>query len=32
LIELGFKDAFIIAFQDNERIDLAKAVNQTKQK
>ncbi len=32
LIGLGFKDAFIIAFQDNVRIDLTKAVNQTKQK
>jgi N-acetylmuramoyl-L-alanine amidase len=32
LIGLGFKDAFIIAFEDNQRIDLMKAVNQTKKK
>ena len=32
LIGIGFKDAFIIAFEDNQRIDLTKAVNQTKKK
>jgi len=32
LVGLGFKDAFIIAFEDNQRIDLTKAVNQTKKK
>jgi N-acetylmuramoyl-L-alanine amidase len=26
VIEFGFKDAFIVAFEDNQRIDLAKAV------
>ncbi len=32
VIEFGFKDAFIVAFEDNQRIDLAKAVNLTQKK
>ena len=32
LIEFGFKDAFIVAFEDNKRIDLARAVNLTQKK
>jgi len=32
VIEFGFKDAFIVAFEDNQRIDLSKAINLTKQK
>ena len=32
LIEFGFKDAFIVAFEDDVRIDLAKAVNLTQKK
>ena len=27
--ELGFKDAFVIAFENRERIDLSKAISQT---
>jgi N-acetylmuramoyl-L-alanine amidase len=32
VIEFGFKDAFIVAFEDNQRIDLAKAVTLTQKK
>jgi N-acetylmuramoyl-L-alanine amidase len=32
VIEFGFKDAFIVAFEDNRRIDLAKAVTLTQTK
>ena len=32
LIEFGFKDAFIVAFEDDVRIDLSKAVNLTQKK
>jgi N-acetylmuramoyl-L-alanine amidase len=32
VIEFGFKDAFIVAFEDNIRIDLAKAVNLSQKK
>ncbi|MFM9005709.1 MAG: N-acetylmuramoyl-L-alanine amidase, partial [Flavobacteriales bacterium] len=32
LVEFGFKDAFIVAFEDDVRIDLAKAVNLTQKK
>lgn len=32
LIEFGFKDAFIVAFEDNKRIELARAVNLTQKK
>jgi N-acetylmuramoyl-L-alanine amidase len=32
VIEFGFKDAFIVAFEDNQRIDISKAINLTKQK
>ena len=32
VIEFGFKDAFIVAFENNQRIDLTKAVNLTQKK
>jgi N-acetylmuramoyl-L-alanine amidase len=32
LIEFGFKDAFIVAFEDDQRIELAKAISLTQSK
>ncbi len=32
LIEFGFKDAFIVAFEDNKRIDLSRAISLTQKK
>lgn len=32
LIEFGFKDAFIVAFEDNQRIELSRAISLTQKK
>jgi hypothetical protein len=32
LIEFGFKDAFIVAFEDNKRIELSRAISLTQKK